>query len=100
MDVSALPLGSIGATGILALVVLLIVRGGIIPRSTHEDRMKDKDNQIDYYRTALSRETKRNDELVHQLGTLMEVARTAEHVLTSLPMAARPGEEGRDEVAS
>lgn len=100
MDLTTLPMVPLGATTILALVVLGIVRGALIPRRTYEDRMRDKDAQILYYQTALSRETERNGELTRQMGVLMEVARTADHVLSALPIAASHGDGSRDEMAS
>jgi hypothetical protein len=100
VDVSTLPLVPMGATTILALVVLGIVRGALIPRRTYEDRMRDKDAQILYYQTALGREVERNGELSRQMGLLMEVGRTADHVLSSLPIAVGHGDGSRDEMAS
>jgi hypothetical protein len=97
--ISTLPVGSLGAGSILAIFVLLIMRGGLIPRQTHEDRMRDKDAQIEYWRTAHGREVNRGDELASQVTTLMEVASTAEHVLTSLSQVARK-DEMRHETAS
>jgi hypothetical protein len=97
MEISTLPLVPMGATGILALVVLAIVRGALIPRRIYEDRMRDKDAQILYYQTALGREVDRNGELTKQVGVLMEVARTADHVLSSLPIGH--GDGSRDEMA-
>lgn len=88
MSLSTLPFAEVGATGILAIAVLMIFRGALIPRKVHEDRMKDKDQQIDYYRSALEKETTRSGELTSQVGVLMEVASTAEHVFRSLPVAA------------
>jgi hypothetical protein len=83
--ISTLPIGSLGATGILAVVVLLILRGNLIPRSVHEDRIRDKDAEVSYYQQALEREQRRGDVLAAQNETLMEVGKTAEHVLNSLP---------------
>lgn len=94
MNLGNLPYVPLGATGILGLTVLMIFRGALIPRKTYEDRLKDKDDQINFYRTALELETSRNAHLVQQVDTLMEVAATAEHVFRSLPLAAgRTGEE-------
>jgi hypothetical protein len=100
MGISTLPLAPIGATGILCVAVLMLLRGALIPRRVHEDRMADKDAQILYYQTALEREIQRNGELAGQVGTLLEVAHTAEHVFTSLPIAAGRGDGSRDEMAS
>ncbi len=99
MDLSTLPYAPIGATGILALVVLSIIRGFLIPRSVHEDRMRDKDAQILFYQTAYEREAETNKVLTAQVSTLMEVARTADHVLSSLPIGSRRSDGGRDELA-
>jgi len=100
MDVSNLPV-PLGATGILAIVFLMVMRGKLVPRSVHEDRMKDKDTQIKYLETALQRTEQRNGELMSQVGLLMEVATTAEHVFESLPMAATGRDDGsKHELAS
>lgn len=99
MDLSTLPLIPMGTTTILATVVLLIVKGGLIPRSTYEDRMRDKDAQILYYQTALDRERERSGILTSQVSTLMEVGRTADHVLSSLPTPHSRGDGSRDEMA-
>lgn len=100
MDLSTLPLAPMGATSILCVAILMLLRGALIPRRVHEDRMADKDAQIRYYQTALERETARNGELAGQVSTLLEVAHTAEHVFTSLPIAASRGDGSRDEMAS
>lgn len=94
MDITTLPLAPIGATGILAVAILMLLRGALIPRSVHEDRMKDKDQTIEYLRSI-------NAELVAQNQALMTVGHTAEKVLMSLQEAASGTDgEGRREVAS
>lgn len=94
MDVTTLPIAPIGATGILAIAILMLLRGTLIPRSVHEDRMKDKDQTIEYLRSV-------NSELVAQNQALMTVGHTAEKVLMSLQEAASSSEgEGHREVAS
>lgn len=35
-----------GPVGLLSLVVVLILLGRLLPRSVHEDRVRDKDEQI------------------------------------------------------
>lgn len=94
MDITALPIAPIGATGILAVAILMLLKGALIPRSIHEDRMRDKDQTIEYLRTI-------NLELVAQNQALMTVGHTAEKVLMSLQEAASgTDEEGQREVAS
>lgn len=88
MDLTHLPLAELGASSILGMTVLMVFRGHLIPKRLHEERMHDKDQQIEYLRTALVQEQVRGSELTAQVGVLMEVAATAEHVLTSLPVAA------------
>jgi hypothetical protein len=94
MDVTTLPIAPIGATGILAVAILMLLRGTLIPRSVHEDRMRDKDTTIDYLRAV-------NSELLSQNTALMTVGHTTERVLMSLQEAASGSEEeGHREVAS
>lgn len=93
MDVSTLPIAPIGATSILAIVVLLIIRGALVPRAVHEDRMRDKDRQIDNLQAT-------NAELLAQNAALMQVGYTAERVLVSLREAAGQSEGDHREVAS
>jgi hypothetical protein len=100
MNLDALPVIQLGATSILGFTVLMVFRGALIPRRVHEDRIRDKDDQITYYQTALERETSRSDELTAQVGVLMEVANTAEHVFNAIPLAAARPNGGVDEMAS
>lgn len=100
MNLGNLPYVPLGATGILGLTVLMIFRGALIPRKTYEERLKDKDDQISFYRNALESETTRNAELMGQVNTLMEVATTAEHVFRSLPEAAGRTEGEVNELAA
>lgn len=99
MNLTSLPYVPLGATGILGLTVLMLFRGALIPRRVHEDRMKDKEDQINYYKTGLEREMQRSQELTSQVGTLMEVAVTAQHVFRSLPVSAGRPEGEVNEVA-
>jgi hypothetical protein len=45
-------LGNIGPVGLVAFVVLLVLVGRLVPRSVHEDRIRDKDQQIEYLQQA------------------------------------------------
>lgn len=95
MDVTTLPIAPIGATAILAVAVLMLLRGLLIPRSIHEDRMRDKDSTI-------ANLQKTNTELLAQNSALLRVGYTTEKVLVSLHEAAHGvrDEGGHDEVAS
>lgn len=93
MDITALPVAPLGASATLIVVVLLILRGALIPRAVHEDRMRDKDRQIDTL-------TQTNAELLAQNKALLQVGYTAERVLVSLREAAGQSEGDHREVAS
>jgi len=94
MDITALPIAPIGATAILAIAVLMLLKGALIPRSIHEDRMRDKDQTIGNLQ-------KTNAELLAQNTALLRVGYTTEKVLVSLHEAATSRNEGgHDEVAS
>ena len=86
----------LGAAALVAIVVLLILLGRLVPRSVLTDvrddwdaRLKEIADERDTWRTAhqVSEEARR--EAQDQAGELLELARTADHVLRSLP---RPGE--------
>jgi len=92
MDLGALPWAQLGPAGILAMVVMLVMTGRIVPRQTLEDvrqdrdaRLADKDREIDALRSANETLHATCDELTGHVTVLLEVARTAEHVLQSLP---------------
>lgn len=92
MDITTLPIAPIGATGILAMAILMLLRGALVPRAVHEDRMRDKDRQIENLQAT-------NAELLAQNAALMQVGYTAERVLVSLREAAGQSEGDHHEVA-
>lgn len=70
-----------GAVALLALVVLLILTGRLVPRRTHEDLIAERDN----WRAAfLESEAARKVEH-EQTGELLEMARLGGSLLTALP---------------
>lgn len=94
MDLSSLPLLPTSAGALLGVVVLMVLRGYLIPRAVVDDVRADRD----MWKAAYENERARTGELSGQVTTLMEVARTAEHVMRSLPAAAASG--GSDETVS
>lgn len=54
MEIPPALLGTGGPVSILLLVVTLILTGRLIARSVHEDRIKDKDDQIANLRSTLA----------------------------------------------
>lgn len=83
---SSLPYTDLGAGALLALVVILIVRGDLVPRKVHEEVRGDRDRLMKVVET--------------QAGTIDKLSRGTElgvHALTSLEAqaaAARPNRQG------
>jgi hypothetical protein len=77
-----------GAAAIVGLVVILILRGALVPRST----LRDLQAERDMWRAAHQASEECRHEDRQQLGLLMEYARTADHVLRSLPQAEGVGD--------
>lgn len=94
MDWDAMLTPTLGAGGLLALVVVLILRGALVPRSTFDIMREDKDKQIESWRTAYTRALQVQDEQRGQISALLEANKVTTHVVQSLPRAA--GLSGRD----
>lgn len=99
MDWSAFLTPTIGATGLLALVVILILRGSLIPRRNVEDLIKDKDRQIETWRAAYENGQKTQEVQRQQISALLDATRTTTHVLEALPRAAGLNERSRHALA-
>lgn len=82
------------------IAVLLVLRGQLIPRQVHEDRMADKDKQIEFLQLGYDREVTRNAVLTEQVGLMMEVARTTEHVIRAIPGRPSEAQGSTNELAS
>lgn len=99
MDFSKLPLATGSATALLGLVLLMVLLGKLVPRSALEDAradadqarkdrdkaLEEKQREVELWRSAFISEVGTTRELSSQNSMLMEVARTADHVLRSLP---------------
>ncbi|MFB6811257.1 hypothetical protein [Streptomyces sp. NPDC056387] len=80
----------LGVSGLLVLVVLLILTGRLVPRSTLLDMREERDTwRAAHTESEAARQAERA-----QVTELLELSRTAGHVLTSLP---RPKEVGADD---
>ncbi len=79
---------SIGATGLLAVVVLMILRGALVPRKVHEDRIADKDAQIQAWKDAYNKSEETNEIQQGHIDVLLQAGQTTRHVLEALPKAA------------
>lgn len=75
-----LPLGTLTPAGLLAIVVLLIAMGKLVPRRTMEDIIHDRNE----WRAAHRVSEQARVELAEQVGELLEHARTTNEVLKSL----------------
>ncbi|MEV6571878.1 hypothetical protein [Streptomyces sp. NPDC051577] len=80
----------LGAAGLIVLVVLLILNGRLVPRATLLDMREERDTwRAAHAESEAARQTEQK-----MNAELLELARTAGHVLTSLPQAS--GEGGTD----
>ena len=75
---SGLPLGQMGAGSLLALVIILVVRGDLVPRREVDRRIKEVTSDRDYWR----RQVERRDATI---DTLVETTRTSAAALAALP---------------
>ncbi|MGW2721459.1 hypothetical protein [Streptomyces sp. NPDC001492] len=82
-----------GAAALLALVILLILTGRLIPRRTHEDVIADRDN----WRSAFLQSEAARQQEHDQTEELLELARLGGHILTALP---HPGKADEGEVTA
>lgn len=87
MDYTAFLTPTIGATGILALVIVMILRGSLVPRRNLDDLRVDKDAQISTWKTAYEQAMAVQDAQRQQLSALLEANRTTTRVIQALPEA-------------
>lgn len=80
-----------GAVALIGFVALLIFRGNLVPRSVVDDVRKDRDDRLqslvaerDAWREAYRVSETARMESQAQVGELLELSRTAEHVLRSI----------------
>lgn len=86
MDFTTILNPATGATGILTLVVLLVLWGKIVPRSTLDDMRADKDKQIETWRSAYEKSETAREIQRAQITDLLEIARTTNTVIQALPV--------------
>lgn len=80
-----------GAAALVSLVVLLIFLGRLVPRAVLEDVRKDRDARVaeiieerDAWRAAHRESEAARIEAQNQVSELLELSRTADHVLRAL----------------
>lgn len=89
MDYTAMLTPSLGAGGLLAVVIFMILTGRLVPRSHLDDMRTDKDKQIDMWRTAY--ETAMEGQTVQRdhITALMDANQTTTRVIQALPVGSR-----------
>jgi len=88
MDWTSFVTPTVGATGLLAMAVILIFRGSLVPRGTVDQMRSDKDAQITIWKDAFEASQKVVELKDRQIDTLLEAARTTTHVVTAMSEAA------------
>lgn len=83
-----LPTDFLAQWGLAGLVLLAVLFGRLIPRSTHERELAQAAARGDEWRDIAQRQDARNDLLTAQVGELLELARTGNAVIQSLQQAA------------
>lgn len=81
MELLGLDPSQIGLTGLVALVVLLILFGLLVPRKNLTDVQKDRDA----WRTAYETSERTRAEQTVQLAELVELAKTTNVMISALP---------------
>lgn len=91
-----------GAAAIVVVIVMLILSGRLVPRSTLRDLRADRDARLaevtaerDTWRAAHAASEKARHRQQGQVGELLELSRTAEHLLRSLPIRPEQGVNAR-----
>lgn len=94
MEWTALITPNLGAMGLLAVVVLMVLTGRLVPRQNMDDLRTDKDRQIDTWRAAYEAAVNVQNIQREQISALLEAAQTTTHVIQSLPGAPDRIERG------
>lgn len=96
MDLAAFSALDLSAAGLLAIAILLILIGKLVPRSVVQDMRTDRDSrltearhEIQNWKSAYETEAESRRLQAHQLGELLELAKVTEHFVRSLQEAAR-----------
>lgn len=85
---------TLGAGGVVLLVVLMVLRGLLVPRSTVDMIREEKQKQVELWQTLAEGRQEMIDIQQTQLDMLMGTARTTERVLDAVGEAARISQGG------
>jgi uncharacterized membrane protein len=81
-------LNDLGPWGIIALVVLLVFFGQLVPRWIHRERIRDKESIIEDKEKLILRLTEALDHRDEQFDTLIEQGQTTVRLLEDLKRAS------------
>lgn len=87
MDWTAYLTPSLGISGLLGAFIIAVLTGQLQPKSSVDERLADKDKQIDTWRAAYERELEIQAEQRTQLTAMVTANETATKVLRALPRA-------------
>lgn len=88
MDWSPFLTPTLGVGGLLALAVILILRGYLVPRATVNLMRSDKDQQITMWKTAYERADRALLLKDEQIKALLEGNKTTTHMIEALSEAS------------
>lgn len=87
MDWTQMLTPSLGATGLLAGVVIMVLTGRLLPSRSVAERMADKDQQIETWKAVYERALEVQDAQREHILELREATRTTTRVIQALPAA-------------
>lgn len=79
-----------GPGGLLTLVVLLVLSGKLVPRSTLRDTQRERDQ----WRVAAEKDGETLGQVLSISKELLDLSRTNNHLIESLPERGRSGGGG------
>jgi hypothetical protein len=85
---------TLGAGGVVLLVVLMILRGTLVPRSTVDMMREDNGRQVELWKALAEGRQSLIDIQQAQLDMLMGTAQTTNRVLDAVSEAARDNRGG------
>ena len=85
---------TLGAGGVVLLVVLMVLRGLLVPRSTVDMMRENQQQQADAWKALAEGRQELVDIQQRQLDLLMGTAQTTERVLDAVSEAARRNRGG------
>lgn len=82
---SGLNPASLTPAALLSLTIVLILRGLLVPKTTHDTVIQAKDQQIQFYKDAYENERTARASSEAQTGELLSLARATNALLAALP---------------